>query len=88
MSIDAKIRSTERVPEGLRLNLEPRYNPGTGHFTLAGQKALTILEPVTWEPPAGLAIWGNSGRVYIVVDGKDIPYDRDGYTRLRERKAP
>lgn len=86
MSIDARIRSVEEVPEGLRIHLEPRR---TKHgWSIVGQRTLLIVQP-TWTPEFGLTIWGGDASV-IIGDacpghaGVKRHYKREGYIRLKE----
>ncbi len=77
MSIDAKIRQVEEIPEGYLLHLEPRHSD-TG-FSLAGQRSLLIEQP-TWKPEWGMEVWGGDSTVMI----GERRYKRNGYTKLRE----
>ena len=84
MIIDAKIRGTARTDAGLRLWLAPRWDGRTQRYSTPGQAALLIVDPVIWEPPAGLVVRGSGEEVAIVVGEREIPYERVGYEHLRE----
>ena len=85
MSVDAKIRRVERDGNDLVLHLEPRWDSRVGRWSINGQDRLRI-EQATWEPSAGDGIWGGSGVVIIVQNGRgEHAYDRISITHLRER---
>jgi len=92
VSIDGRIKTVKRVEGGLRIELVEYWHDyfaeSGDHVvvrSIPGQPALTILDPVTWEPPIGLIAWGGAGDVEIVDGTGTRWYDRVGYTRLRER---
>ncbi|MBD2705530.1 hypothetical protein IC229_33285, partial [Spirosoma sp. BT702] len=49
----------------------------------AGQPRMEILEPTVF-PCVGDTIWGGSDSAFIVSDGVEYPYKREGYTKLRQ----
>lgn len=84
MSIDAKIRRVERAGADLVLHLEPRWDARVHRWSTTSQDRLRI-EQATWEPPAGVPIWGGSGTVIVVLpNGDERRYERVTITKLRE----
>lgn len=86
MAIDGQIERVRNVPEGIELELCPRYGVGSGEESIPGQNHLTILNP-TWTPAVGMEIWGSASSVEIVTDETGVrrEYERVGYTRLKEK---
>jgi hypothetical protein len=82
VSIDAKIRDVEHTQEGYVLHLEPRYSQRDRSWSIPGQRSLIIKDP-TWEPGAGMEIWG-SETIIIETEIGPMHYLRPGYTWLRE----
>lgn len=84
MSINAKIRDTERNGHSLTLFLEPRWDERVDRFSIVGQPMLRI-EHVTWEPQPGMIVWGGSGEVVIGWGVDEHHYDRIMTMTLREK---
>jgi hypothetical protein len=93
MSIDAVIEDVQQTQDGYVLTLGPRSytrEDGSVGVSIPGQEKLTLLDP-SWRPEKGMAVWGGSGSVFIVVRDNGYPapeceYTREGYTTIRESR--
>ena len=90
MAIDGQIISTEKVENGVQIEIASR--PANCYITergdlvyspqsTAGQSKM-IIKNATFEPKIGDTIWGGSNSVFINSGGMDFPYKRELYTTL------
>ncbi len=84
MSIDAVITGYERQLNGnVTFLLADRRDEKGRVVGYAGQKYLTLEQPVHPLPPVGSPVWGGSGNI-LVNDGMAWRYKRIGYTKMVE----
>jgi hypothetical protein len=83
MALDARITDVVTYTGGITLVLEAR-DPKDGP---AGQPRLEILNP-TIVPEVGATIWGGAGFALINTGGMELPYKREGYTKLVQDWEP
>lgn len=86
MAIDAVIDNVEIEGANLRLFLRPRVGSDM-QDSIPGQTQLLVLD-YTVVPSAGQEVWGGSGSCVVEPlwgKGRQVWYDREGYTKLREQ---
>lgn len=84
MAIDATILAVEHDGSDVVLVLGPRIDDADA-LSIPGQARLRILN-ATYVPEVGTDLWGGDGFVELLSTPRRW-YDREGYTRLRERKG-